>query len=133
MFARYLPIVLLFSLAGPALAQDAVATPSLETESQGGILVADLEQQLMAGLNIRREEEKKFVNAVISLVEAKRIPVSLVKSVFHWSRRKNPKVPYPYFERAMRLTAEKINVVIVVPPTLIFHVDGLLCADAIPK
>lgn len=115
MIARTIVIALLLGLASAAVAQDAGVTEPLATEAGGGIIVADLEQQLTAGLKLRRDQEKAFVEAVISLVEQKRLPVSLVKSVFHWSRRKNPKVPYPYFERAMRLTAERIGVEIVVP------------------
>lgn len=99
-----------------AVAQDQAAFEPLATEPQGGVIVADLEQQLLAGLKIRREQEQKFIAAVINLVEEKRLPVSLVKSIFHWSRRKNPKVPFPYFERGMRITAEKVGVQIVVDP-----------------
>jgi hypothetical protein len=115
MVTRISLFVLTLLVANIAVAQDAGVTEPLATEAGGGIIVADLEQQLTAGLKLRRDQEKAFVDAVISHVEQKRLPVSLVKSVFHWSRRKNPKVPYPYFERAMRLTAEKIGVEIVVP------------------
>ena len=115
MLARLSVVFVVYFAATVALAQDPAATEPLATEPQGGLIVADLEQQLTSGLKIRLEEEQKFVDAVIVLVEQKRLPVSLVKSAFHWSRRKNPKVPYPYFERAMRLTAEKIGVAIVVP------------------
>ena len=48
-----------------------------------------------------------------SACSSKRLPVSLVKSVFHWSRRSRQSA-LPIFQRAMRLTAEKIGVEIVV-------------------
>jgi hypothetical protein len=114
MLLRSLLVSVMLLAACSAMAQDSATTP-LATESQGGIIVADLEEQLFAGLKLRRDEEKAFVAAVINLVETKRLPVSLVKSVFHWARRKNSKTPFPYFERAMRLTAERIGVEIVVP------------------
>jgi hypothetical protein len=115
MIVRSLLVVLVLCFARGIFAQDSNGAEGLATEPQGGVIIADLEQQLTAGLKIRREEEQRFVDAVMALVEQKQLPVSLVKSVFHWSRRKNPKVPYPYFERAMRLTAEKIGVEIIVP------------------
>jgi hypothetical protein len=113
MIARLLVFALVLLAARCAAAQDNFQ--SLATEPQGGVIIADLEEQLTAGLKIRREEEERFVAAVLQLVEEKRLPVSMVKSVFHWARRKNAKVPYPYFERAMRLTAAKIGVEIIVP------------------
>lgn len=115
MLARTLAFALALLSAGSAFAQDQFVPEPLAGDAQGGIIIADLEDQLTAGLKIRQAEEERFVAAVLMLVEEKRLPVSLVKSVFHWSRRKNPKVPFPYFERAMRLTAEKIGVEIVVP------------------
>ena len=115
MLARILAVAVVLLLARTALAQGPFVQEPLATESPGGTIVADLEEQLTAGLKIRREEEEKFVATVIELVEEGRLPVSLVKSAFHWSRRKNAKTPFPYFERALRLTAEKIGVEIVVP------------------
>jgi hypothetical protein len=115
MLLRCLSVVCVLLCAALASAQDEFGSNAIATDAQGGTIVADLEQQLMAGLKVRRDVEKAFVLKVVELVEQKVLPVSIVKSSFHWARRKNPKVPFPYFERSLRITADKIGVEIIVP------------------
>ncbi len=73
--------------------------------------VANLKEQLEGGLRTRRPVEFAFVARVVTLVEADKLPLSLVKSTFQWSRRKKP-FPFPFFERAMRSRAARLGVTI---------------------
>jgi hypothetical protein len=72
---------------------------------------ADLKQQLEAGLYARRPAEFAFIARVVQLVDQGQLPESLVKSTFAWARRKRP-YPLVYFERALRLRARKIGIVV---------------------
>jgi hypothetical protein len=71
--------------------------------------VADLQDQLEAGLQTRRPAEIAFITRVVTLVRQDRLPLALVKSTFQWARPKKPR-PFPYFERAMRIRAARIGV-----------------------
>jgi hypothetical protein len=73
------------------------------------VQVADLQDQLEAGLQTRRPAEVAFITRVVTLVEQDRLPLALVKSTFQWARPKKPR-PFPYFERAIRIRAARIGV-----------------------
>lgn len=70
----------------------------------------ELQEILDKGLKARLPEEFQFIARVVQLVEEKQLPESLVKSVFNWARKKNKRVPFPYFERAMRILAARYGV-----------------------
>ena len=72
----------------------------------------DLQTQLESGLRARRSVEFAFIQNVVRLVHNGRLPISVVKGSFHWARRRHLVIPYPYFERVMRLRAQKLGVVI---------------------
>jgi hypothetical protein len=69
----------------------------------------DLQQVLEAGLKARRPEEFRFIARVVRMVERKQLPRDIVESTFHWSRRQHPR-PFPYFQRGLRVRAERIGV-----------------------
>lgn len=72
--------------------------------------VATLNDQLVAGLRATRPEQKEFIAKVVRAVDEKRLDHQLVSAVFVWSRRRWPPMPFPYFERAMRIEAAKRGV-----------------------
>ena len=72
---------------------------------------ASLKDQLEKGLRARRPEEFAFIGRVVALVDDGKLPVKLVRGTFGWARRKKP-YPFPYFERALKLRAAKIGVVV---------------------
>jgi hypothetical protein len=76
--------------------------------------VADLQEQLEDGLKVRLPNEFRFVGNVVGLVKKDQLPMPLVKGTFQWARRKagDRKYPFPYFERAMRIRAKRIGVII---------------------
>lgn len=70
------------------------------------------ERQLQAVLRTRLLEEKEFIARVIFLVQEEGLPKNLVDSAWLWVRKNRAGTPYPfvYFERVLRLEAEKAGV-----------------------
>ncbi len=75
-----------------------------------GVDVADLKDQLKNGLRVRRAGDLAFIDKVVELVEAGRLPVSLVKGTFQWARTKTIRYPFPYFAKALRIRAGKLGI-----------------------
>lgn len=84
--------------------------PAACAQRQPRVEVAQLQEQLEAGLKARLPAEFAFIARVVDLVQQGEFSEELVKSVFTWARRKNKRVPFPYFERAMRIIAERLDV-----------------------
>jgi hypothetical protein len=80
---------------------------SLRAEGSG---VASLRDTLRSGLRCRRPEEFAFVDLVVDKVDDKKIPESMVLSMFNYARDRRPKLPFPYFEVGMRKRAAAIGV-----------------------
>lgn len=74
--------------------------------------VANLKDQLEKGLRLRRPEEFAYIAYIVGLVEANELPVQLVIETFQWSRRQDPHFPFPYFQRAIRIRAARIGIVL---------------------
>ncbi len=100
-------LLIVISLMGLGL-MFAQPSPSAAVE------VANLREQLENGLKARLPNEFKFIDTVVTMVEDNSMPRELVDSTFLWVRKKKSKVaaPFPYFERALRLRAEKLGIVI---------------------
>ncbi|MFM9197528.1 MAG: hypothetical protein ACKOWG_17670 [Planctomycetia bacterium] len=69
-----------------------------------------LEDQLKTGLKARRPEETEFIEEVVRLVDTGRLPRKLVDSTFAWALKRRQTYPFPAFERALRLQADKLGV-----------------------
>ena len=119
MFARQLLTVvfaLCFCLVGrpnPIHAQVKSELPQ-ESESIQRIvkdLLSKYEDQLNATLKTRFEAEKNYVEQVVELIRQNRLPKKLVDSAWIWVRQNRPYTRYPfvYFERILRLQAEKLE------------------------
>lgn len=89
-------------------------TRSHEEAGTVGVQVANLKQQLEAGLRIERPQDFAFIDRVAVMVEDRQLPLDMVKSTFAWSRKKEP-YPFVYFERGLRARAAKRGIDIVVP------------------
>jgi hypothetical protein len=74
------------------------------------------ESQLQAVLKTRFPEEKDFVTQIVFMVQEEKLPKNLVDSAWLWVREKRPGTGYPfvYFERVLRLQAERLK--LEVPP-----------------
>ena len=75
------------------------------------------EEQLNAILRTRRDQEKEFIAEVVSRVRAGALPSRLVETSYQWIRNKRPNTNYPflYFEKVLRLQAEKLKMKDAVP------------------
>lgn len=76
------------------------------------------EEQLNAILKTRRDEEKAFVGAIVEQIRLGNLTTRLVNTSFKWVRTKRAHVNYPfvYFERVLRLLAQKQGIADVIPP-----------------
>lgn len=72
--------------------------------------IAALEERLKAGLKVRAPADVAFCDRVADMVRAGELPVQLVDSTYLWAVRRNRKYPFPAFERALRMKAEKLGV-----------------------
>ncbi|MEI6256527.1 MAG: hypothetical protein WCQ77_07770 [Planctomycetota bacterium] len=69
-----------------------------------------LEDQLKTGLKARRAEEREFIDEVARRVNQGALPRKLVDSTFIWAVSRRQSYPFPAFERALRMQAEKLGV-----------------------
>jgi len=83
-----------------------------EAERMMSFNTVELKDQLYFGLRIFLPEQQAFVDDIVARVEAGELPRSMVNVVFVWSRKRRPKIPFPYFEIAMRVLAEKRGVIL---------------------
>ena len=101
------PVVFLFL----SLALSALPGPNAFAEEPvGGAQVISLEDQLNTGLKTRRPEETEFIEKVARLVNEGKLPRKLVDSTFMWAVRRRQTYPFPAFERALRLQADRLGV-----------------------
>ncbi len=74
--------------------------------------LVNFETQLTKGLRTFLPQQVAFIKSVVQLVGQGKISRAMVNTVYVWARRRNPSVPYPYFEFALRALARKRGVVI---------------------
>ena len=81
-------------------------------------LVEQYEQKLNAILRTRTDQEKLFIAQLVANVRTGAVPLKLVSTSFQWVRQNRPQASYPfiYFEKVLRLQADKIGVVESIPP-----------------
>lgn len=72
--------------------------------------VASLKDTLRFGLKCRRDVEFEFVDKVVDRVYAGQLPQDLVLNTMRYAQKKRTDIPFPYFEAALRLQAEKLGV-----------------------
>lgn len=74
------------------------------------------ERQLRAVVEARLVEEREFVAQVTYLIQQDQLPKQLVDSSWQWVRTRRPGTnsPFVYFERVLRLRAEKAG--FLIPP-----------------
>ena len=83
-----------------------------EAERMMSFNTVELKDQLYFGLRTFLPDQQAFVDDIVARVEAGELPRSMVNVVFVWSRKRRPKIPFPYFEIAMRVLAEKRGVIL---------------------
>ena len=99
------PLLLAVLLLGLA---PAGAAPAVEPTTPG--TVTSLADRLKTGLRARRPEETEFIDEVAHLVRTGALPAKLVDSTYLWAIQRQRKYPYPLFERALRIQADRLGV-----------------------
>ena len=117
------PLVLLFValFAIPASAQ--TVTQSInQTDTE----LDKYQQAINARLRTFRNEEKKFIADVFTLVEQGRLPKKLVDRSFLWVQKKRPhsNLKFIYFERVLRILATKARKPLPAFDTSIYNLRG---------
>ncbi len=96
-------LCLLFGLAAPLpLARADDLPPAGRT--------AGLEDRLKAGLRAQLPAEEDFIEKVVLLVRTGKLPGKLVDSTYIWAIERRKEYPFPAFEKALRLQADKLGV-----------------------
>ncbi len=103
MLLHHALLCLLVSLAAAALPAHAEDLPPAGR-------VADLEDRLKAGLRAQLPAEEDFIEKVVMLVRTGKLPGKLVDSTYIWAIERRKEYPFPAFEKALRLQAEKLGV-----------------------
>lgn len=100
-------------VAAPAHAQ---GTPNEfdanEAERNPGFDIVRLEDQLQNGLRTFTPEQRQYVSQIVALVEQGKLPRAMVNVVFTWAIKRNPSVPLPYFQIALRALAERRGIAV---------------------
>lgn len=86
-----------------------LATPRAAEPTTVG-KVTSLADRLKTGLKARRPEETEFIDEVAHLVRTGKLPAKLVDSTYLWAIQRQRKYPYPLFERALRIQADRLGV-----------------------
>ena len=85
----------------PAFAQQTFEKPPLRPGQ-----MIELLEALETGLRARLPSEFAYLEEVVAAVQAGRLPEVLVRSTFIYARKK-PRHPIRYFDRALRIRADR--------------------------
>jgi hypothetical protein len=80
-------------------------TPSRTTK--GKIDPNALREMLTKGLRVTRDDEKDYINYIVSLVAQDKLPPSLVYASFEYARKRRPNYPFPYFVFSVQTLAKR--------------------------
>lgn len=100
-------------LVGTLVAIPASAQITPSRSMSGTTPVATLEEQLTNRLRATTDTQAEYIRLVVKLVDEKKLEARLVIAVEQYALRKNPRYPFPYFERALRYESAKRGVVLV--------------------
>ena len=100
------------TLAASASAQEGHSLNSADRISQTGRTVPLLDQ-LKNGLRATRPNQEEFLQHLVAQVDQGAVPRSMVNTVYKWALQRNPRVPFPYFQVAMRELAKRRGVTLL--------------------
>jgi hypothetical protein len=99
---------LLLPIVGLALTLPAPSQAAEPTTARGAI--ASLEERLKAGLKVQAPADLEFCDRVIEAVRTGAIPAQVVDSTYLWAVRRGKKYPFPAFQYAIRVKAERLGI-----------------------
>lgn len=82
--------------------------PSAGDADEGAVM--SLEDRLTMGLKVRRPVDVAFVEQVATLVQQGKLPHKLVDSTYLWAVKRRQSYPFPAFQQALRLQADRLGV-----------------------
>lgn len=106
--------LLLATLAGVVL----TSSPAILVRADDAVPAAEegkavtLESRLTTGLKARRPEDVEFVERVAEMVRTGQLPAKVVDSTYLWAIRRRQSYPFPAFQRALRIQADRLGIVI---------------------
>ncbi len=115
----WLPIFLAWcAVAGPPLATSNAQDANFLDQELTPELIEQYELKLNAILKTRTDQEKVFIAQLVANMKTGAVPIKLVSTSFKWVQQNRPKSNYPfiYFEKVLRLQADKIGVADAIPP-----------------
>lgn len=74
--------------------------------------ITPLKDQLEKGLRATTPAQRAFVTTVVNAVNNKTLPRAMVNLVFKWALERNKRIPFPYFEFALRALAKRRGIVL---------------------
>ena len=69
-----------------------------------------LEEQLRTSLRVFTEGQRQYIHQVVALVMQGRLPRPMVNLVARWAVERNPSVPFPYFQYALRVLGKRRHI-----------------------
>jgi hypothetical protein len=94
--------MVLFNFFGrTGFAQEGQSLNSAEL-NRGNRNTVPLIDQLTNGLRVSRPSDIQFLKVVVFKVEKGELPQGMINLVYRWAIRRNPQIPFPYFQLAMR-------------------------------
>ena len=97
------PLLAMLAVVHSETAFASVGHSDVPPNGRAGRLDADT---MKAALRTATPEENGFIDYVLALVEAERLPPSLVHSTFQWARKK-PRYRFQYFRRGLIIRARR--------------------------
>lgn len=97
--------------SGSAAAQ----TQTFEPLQAGNTLesqVVSLKDQLKYGLRATTPAQYQYIDEVVALVDNGTLPRSMVNIIYQWAQKRNPRVPLPYFQIALRSVAARRGITV---------------------
>jgi hypothetical protein len=96
----------LLVVSKPATAQ--ITTPRVLSATPDRF--ATLEEQLINRLRATAEDQKAYIQFVVNKVRENQLDVKLVVAIQQYAMKRNPNLPFLYFERALKVEAGKRGV-----------------------
>lgn len=106
MLARFFCLLTLLTLVQTATAQ----ITERRITSAVGPKVATLQEVLTNRLRATTDERQEYIRLVVAKVDQGVFDRGRILAIERYAIRKNPRMPFPYFERVMRLEAERNGV-----------------------
>ena len=111
---RSIIMIFLAMLGGTVACQWSVQSVDAVQQPVGGGREADLRERMSTVLRVRTDEEKAYVETVVTQVTSGAIPQELVDSTLLWVRSNRGNSPYPffYFVRVLKIRGKQSGVAI---------------------